>query len=561
MKLRRTITTEESESTIRDRVATHLGKMGYRQVSLRPLLVYERGSVYGSLMSFLPKDWKVKATIQINSTPEQKTNVSIDLSINAIGQWVTKKERAFWNSELEGLETAIQGSDVDAPVAASESQQAKPVIRVQETSSPKSAGRWAKVLVLIWGIVVLLPVVPLVPVSCCVVLSAIGYSGPEMHAYSLGLATLVVIGVACGGTMLFGSSRALAGRPSEQLRLPPLWAAIGAFVIALTIGLGLWQLEGVAPLLGPWFIIAAAALPPLAAVVWAVNGRPGWLTWRRAGVAFSGGVTVSVPLAILLEILVPTIVIGLLLDLGEPVLNALGELVDLLAGGRVARALTSSGFLIALVELALVAPLVEELTKSLVVLPLLRGLKSRRDAFLLGVAAGAGFAALENIIYALFSGRYWGGILTVRALGAAVHPLGTGLTAVAWHALLNRNPGTDRRWVGGFGLAVAQHAVWNGGLALWMALSGAAFFGPKPWEANVMGVGIAVGMLAIIALEGVALWIGLRVLSRRLNLAVIVEAFIAEEIPTERAIALWAVACLVVLLPVGLVVLQAVWGK
>jgi hypothetical protein len=29
----------------------------------------------------------------------------------------------------------------------------------------------------------------------------------------------------------------------------------------------------------------------------------------------------------------------------------------------------------------------------------------------------------------------------VRALGAAVHPLGTGLMALAWHAILSRNPG------------------------------------------------------------------------------------------------------------------------
>lgn len=434
-------------------------------------------------------------------------------------------------------------------------------IETDQRAPPKSVGRWAKVLVLIWSIVVLLPVVPLVPASCCAVLSMIGYDEPETRAYSLGLATLVVIGVACGGTMLFGSSRALADRPSKQLRLPPLWAATGAFVITLAIGLGLWQMEGLAPLLGPWFIIAAAALPPVAAVIWAVNGHPGWLTWRRAGVAFSGGVTVSVPLAVLLEILVPTVIISLLLDLGEPVLDALRELVNLLAGGRVARALTSPGFPIALVELAVVAPLVEELAKSLVVLPLLKGPKSQRDAFLLGVAAGAGFAALENVIYALFGGRYWGGILTVRALGAAVHPLGTGLSAVAWCALLNRDPGTDRRWIGGFGLAVVQHAVWNGGLVLWMALSGAAFFGPKPWEANVMGVGIAVGILALIALEGAALWIGLRALSRRLDSAVAVEAFIAEEIPAERAIALWAVACLVILLPVGLAVLQGLWSR
>jgi RsiW-degrading membrane proteinase PrsW (M82 family) len=430
-----------------------------------------------------------------------------------------------------------------------------------QKTPPKSVGQWAKILVLIWGVLVLLPLVPLLPSSCCAILSVAGYDEPGIRVYSLALTTLVAIGGACGGTMLFGGARALSKRPTKQLRLPPLWAAIGAFVITLAIGLGLWQMASLAQLLGAWFIIAAATLPPLAAVIWAVDGHPGWLTWRRAGVAFSGGITVSVPLAILLEILVPSIVIGLLLGLGEPALSALEELINLLAGGEVARALTSTGFLIALVELAVVAPLVEEIAKSLVVLPLLKGLDSRRDAFLLGVVAGAGFAALENVIYAIFGGSYWGGILTVRALGAAVHPLGTGLAAVAWHALLNKSPGTDKRWIGGFGLAVVQHAVWNGGLVLWLALSGAAFFGPQAWEANVMGVGIAVGILALIAVEGVALGTGLRMLSRQLDQAVTVEAFTPEEIATERAIALWAVACLVVLLPVGLAVLQAIWSK
>ncbi len=292
--------------------------------------------------------------------------------------------------------------------------------------------------------------------------------------------------------------------------------------------------------------------------------------------AFSAGATVSVLLAILLEILVPYTVVWLLLDLGEPVLDALKGLVDLLAGGEVAGALTSPGFLVALFGLALVAPLAEEFAKPLVVLPLLRGMESRRDVFLLGAAAGAGFAALENIIYALVGGRYWGGILTLRALGAAVHPLGAGLTALAWHAILRRNQVLPLRlqkkpgfWVGGFVLAVGQHALWNGGLALWMALSGVTFFGPEPWEADVAGVSIAVGLLALIALEGVALWVGIRALSRRLDLNLGKDAPetgatskgfpTGEELPTERAIALWAVVCLLVLLPIGLATLQALW--
>jgi hypothetical protein len=92
-----------------------------------------------------------------------------------------------------------------------------------------------------------------------------------------------------------------------------------------------------------------------------------------------------------------------------------------------------------------------------------------------------------------------------------------------------------------------------------------------------MGVSIAVGLLALITLEGVALWMGARALSRRLDPGLGLEIGLdtgkdapetgavgrrfpaGGELSTERAIALWAVACLVVLLPVGLAALQALW--
>ncbi len=426
---------------------------------------------------------------------------------------------------------------------------------------PGEVGRWAKVLVLLWGLVAFLPALPLVPASCCLLVETFRYDDSGARAFGLSTAALMTIGLACGGTMLFQGSSALGGKPSKRLRLPPLWGMVGGFVLALVTGLGLWQMRSVAPLLGPWFIVAAAALPPLTALVWAMDEHPGKLTWRRVGVSFAAGATVSVILAIILEILAPLAVVWLLLDLGDPVLNALEGLMDLLTGGDVARALTSPGFLLALFELAVVAPLVEEFAKSLVVLPLLRGTKSRRDVFLLGAAAGAGFAAVENVLYALFSGSYWGGILLVRALGAAVHPLGTGLMALAWHSLLGRNQVFQKK-PGFLALAVGQHALWNGGLVLWMALSGAAFFGAKPWEADVMGVSIAVGMLALVALEGVALWMALGTLSDKLAPTKVTETSAGEELglSTKRAMALWAVVCLVTLLPVGLAVLRGLWA-
>ena len=435
--------------------------------------------------------------------------------------------------------------------------------------APESVGEWARVLVTFWGVVVFLPGLPLVPGFCCLLVSILDSDNLGTRVASLGVAALMVVGLVCGGTMLTQGRRALRGRATKRLRLPQLWTVLGAFLLALVIGLGFWAVEGAALLFGPWFVVVAAAMPPLAAVVWAAEGRPGWLTWRRASVAFCAGATVSALLALVLEILAPYTIFWLLLDLGRPVTRAVEGLVDLLAGGQVARALTSPGFLIALFELAVVAPLAEEFVKPLVVLPLLKGIQSRRDVFLLGAVAGAGFAALENVIYAAAGIRYWGGILLLRAFGAAVHPLGAGLTALAWHAVLRKRPQGFSETLGvshpafWFCLAVGQHALWNGGLVLWLALADAAFFGPRPAETDVMGVSIAAGMLALIVLVGVAAWMAIRELSRRVAPAT---ETVEEKVPTgvelstERAIALWAVVCLLVLLPVGLAALRALGG-
>jgi RsiW-degrading membrane proteinase PrsW (M82 family) len=420
---------------------------------------------------------------------------------------------------------------------------------------PREAERWVKTLVMLWGMALLMPVPPLLLSFCCTLLQ--GWNG---DTWSQITAVLITVGLGCGGTMFLGGARALSLKPSKPLRLPPLWALVGGFVLSLAIGLGLWQLRGIGTALYPWFLILAAATPPIAAVAWAMNDHPGRLTRRRAGVAFTAGATVAVPLAVLLEFLVPYTLIWLLLDLGEPVLQMLEQLVQMLAGGNVAHVITSPGFLLVLLELAIVAPLAEEFARPLVVLPLLKGLGSQREAFLLGALAGAGFAGLENIAYALFAVRYWGGVLTLRALSAAVHPLGAGLTALGWYALVNRRAGAARQWLSNYGLAVGQHALWNGGQALWMALAGAMFFGPQPQETDVLGISIAAGMLALLALEGVILLVSLRMLTRRFEPERATESLTGKVDP-DRAIALWAVVCLAALLPAGLVLLRGLWSR
>ncbi len=434
------------------------------------------------------------------------------------------------------------------------------------TSAEAVAPRWAKVLVILWGLVLLLPVPVFILGYCCATTALASGEGGGNLTGGLGLVTALFVGAICGGGMLWHGAASLRGKPSRPLRLPPAWALVGGFVVAMGTALGLARLRWVAPILAPWFIVAAAVLMPLAALVLAVDDRPERVTWRWALVAFAAGATVSTTLTLILGWLTPFFIVWEILDLEEPIRRAAERFAALLAGREVARALTDPFFLLMMVQYAVLTPLIEEFAKSVVVLPLIRRV-SRREAFLLGAAAGTGFAVLEDLVYALDAGSGWSGSLAVRALGAAVHPLCTGMAALAWHALLQPDPESADRatrwrlWARLFGMALAAHGIWNGSILLWSALSGTPLFGVVQ-HTRVIGTGIAVGLLALLGVEGAAAAWGVRTMSRRLQGAeVAARRWALPEMPEERAIALWAVVCLIVLLPLGLALLRQWWGR
>jgi hypothetical protein len=206
--------------------------------------------------------------------------------------------------------------------------------------------------------------------------------------------------------------------------------------------------------------------------------------------------------------------------------------------------------------MAVIAPLVEELIKPLPLLPLLGRLANARDAMLVGMLVGAGFAAVENILYATLFGSAWSGVLAVRALGAALHPFGAGLMAVAWWRVLRQEPGAATGWVQNYGLAAGVHVLWNATCVVAAAVAQALAAG---WEVQLLGVTDAALLLALLALEGAGLLVALRVVARHAEVAS-EESGVAGPITglaSDRAIAVWGLVCLVVLLPVGLGALTA----
>ena len=84
MKLERAITVEESRSTLEARTIAYLEQAGYKQVSSQTSIIYRRGSIFGTWLSFSPKSWQVQATTQIVSS-ENTSDVSIKFDVDTHG--------------------------------------------------------------------------------------------------------------------------------------------------------------------------------------------------------------------------------------------------------------------------------------------------------------------------------------------------------------------------------------------------------------------------------------------------------------------------------------------
>jgi RsiW-degrading membrane proteinase PrsW (M82 family) len=331
----------------------------------------------------------------------------------------------------------------------------------------------------------------------------------------------------------------------------------GIFGLLVTVGLFVSSSNFMSGLLLPPILLAAAALPPLLAVSWFTRQPAKGLTWRRASLAFAGGATLGVLGALALEIVFPAIVLVLVFNLAEIATRSVEELFKALAGENIAAAVTSPGFIYILIQVAIIAPVAEELAKPLATLAVI-GRLSRRDAFLVGAMTGAGFAAVENVLYAGFGFHFWAGILVVRALGGAVHPLGSGLVALGWRDVLRGEPKAWRNWLARFGVAAGMHALWNGGSLLVITLAGAQFFGELPSEIDVLGLSTAGTTLALLVILGlVALWLGGSVAQNmELTGGRDQQPVTTDFTLSDRSIAIWALTCLVAIVPAGITGLQ-----
>ncbi len=284
-----------------------------------------------------------------------------------------------------------------------------------------------------------------------------------------------------------------AHQPREHVGYLPA-AAVGV----ATLGSVVYLVAGGRGSVGLLFLVAVGA--PLTALLLAAGAARASRLANLVPSVVLGGTVVPI-LVVLLDSAFAAAAFGLVQPLAEAGRRLLDELntdADLLD------VFTSPWAIVLLIELAVVAPLAEESLKPLGAL--LRRPGSAREAFMFGAAAGAGFAAVENLLYAsgaIYSNDAWVRISVMRSMGAGVHLLGCGLVSLAVYRARHEDAGWGlvARF---FGVAVAIHAAWNGAIAVAIILFNEREYvaGGLSGSALSWGISLAValGVLGVLVL-------------------------------------------------------------
>jgi RsiW-degrading membrane proteinase PrsW (M82 family) len=394
--------------------------------------------------------------------------------------------------------------------------------------------------------------------------AAVGYLGlpvmlpfEDALSYELGNIAALYLGLVGGALAVYHGISSISGRASSVFKLPSFY--VFWILLALVLGLGnlILNEDIVTDYLFPPLFVLGAALSTFAVLGWAFRRMDWPLTWRQAALAFVCGSTLSVVVAIILE--------GILPYLAYVLIEPLGFMAEAFAdlgwgsSGFVERLFVSPLIIVYLIFTAFQAPFPEEFAKALGI-PMFGRLRitNERQAFAIGLASGAGFAILENMLYeglyANYNGWSWGGITLLRSIGSVLHPIGTGIIALGWFRMKSGGAG---KLFKAYLLSVLLHTLWNGGFEPLVYLTGLDYFAGEGPSLSFYGETLNILLIGYLVLLSAALWWLLRRIVTGLAQAVGAEAS-AESGPslepaliTRRSLAVWAVACAAVIIPIG----------
>jgi hypothetical protein len=156
--------------------------------------------------------------------------------------------------------------------------------------------------------------------------------------------------------------------------------------------------------------------------------------------------------------------------------------------------------------LGILVPLIEEMIKSIGLLPLMRRKISDSEGFLGGVLAGAGYGLFEAL-YLGQPGPGWAALMLARAGATMMHMLTAGLTGIGFARArrLRRTAPFLRYYL----MAVGLHALWNvAAVVMGIGFAREALENPGISTALGNSLAIAGGMLLLMLSSGA--YLGLR---------------------------------------------------
>ncbi len=316
------------------------------------------------------------------------------------------------------------------------------------------------------------------------------------------------------------------GLVSRAVSLPPWWLSAAIFLLAVLAGWGALKV-------GWWwafvFVATIAVFAPIVAtgrLGLPREQRPGW---SRIVPAFAWGALVTPVIAIFVQLVgavaaAMAAIAGVSLN-NQAALQDFQRIAQHLQGRTISDEQTAGlmrlvvtqplVLLVAGFVLVFIGPVSEELIKGAAAVLFSRTKQDdpQRDStltiFLIGLAAGLGFATTENIFYAAQGGPdAWTGMIFVRAVTPIMHGTATALFALGW-AWQRQNP---QGWglLKGIGLALALHMLWN--FCAGILMIGTVFVGDRGTTAGLafLLLVLCLAALAVLALSSVGVLLRLR---------------------------------------------------
>jgi RsiW-degrading membrane proteinase PrsW (M82 family) len=329
-----------------------------------------------------------------------------------------------------------------------------------------------------------------------------------------------ILAVGLGGILIWEGWQIWQGRAPRRFQPRRTWALWLAFTVLVASGI-LLSLIPQAPAL-PGVLINAVVLALLPVLVLATVGKllkdtDG--TWRDVTAGLISGASIGTGLAMVVEIALAVLAVVFLAAFGliPGGLEGLESMIeqfndpsfDILDPQTLSSLLSPGLIFLALAFVAIATPLIEEIVKTLGVGIAGRWLRpSPPRAFLMGVASGAGFALVENLLNGVVAGTFWIPSILSRLAATLMHCATGGLVGWGWGQLWSKR--RLKRWLLAFIGAVGLHSLWNGTVGTMVAtgLLGANAGDPIEMAASgllILGLLVALIFLILASLGGL-LW-------------------------------------------------------